>query len=369
MKRGILKRARPGPVMLLASLLLFVPTMHAQDCSLDWFTIDGGGGQWSDGYYTIIGTIGQPDTGEWTDGYYTIVGGFWGGIEAAQQPGAPWLTIHRTSTNAVVLSWPAPAPGWVLQEGWNMSGGPWFTIIPPLTQAAGRLEASLPNASGYKFYRLKQQSGTPVLSVQPTGTNTLVTWPAPAPGWVLEQRSPSGGNFWALPEAPCMQVDGQMQVVLPSSASGDFYRLTMAPVLTITRGLTNSILVSWLATATGWALQECPTLSSNTWSTVSTPPVQSGAETRVTLSSTGTGRFFRLAQASPAPRLSVARSAPHTVVVSWATPAVGWVLEESSTLGSGTWTLVSAQPVPVGDNLQVTISPALGNRFYRLKHY
>jgi hypothetical protein len=87
------------------------------------------------------------------------------------------------------------------------------------------------------------------------------------------------------------------------------------------------------------------------------------------LPSSSAGDFFRLAQASPAPRLSITSKAPGTVVVSWLAPAIGWMLEESPTLGPGTWTSVSAQSVPVGDTLQVTVSPALGHRFYRLKRF
>jgi hypothetical protein len=368
MKRNYSDRGRPGSLLLLlANLLLASPGVLAQDYSLDWFTIDGGGGEWSDGYYTVAGTIGQPDAGEWSDGYYTIVGGFWSDLAVVPTPGAPGLSIHRTGTNAVVLSWPAPAPGWVLQESSNLPRGPWFTIIPPLAQAEGRLQATLPKASGKKFYRLKQQADAPVLTVERTGTNTLISWLAPAPGWVLEQCSPSDGGLWTLPSAPLAQVGEWVQVVLPASAGEDFYRLTMAPILTITTGPANSLVVSWMTSAVGWVLLECPTLSSNTWTTVTTPPVETGPDTMtVTLSSTGNGRLFRLAQASPAPRLSVRRSASRTVVISWPAPAIGWVLEESPTLNGSPWITVTIQPARVGDTIQVTISPAMGSRFYRL---
>jgi hypothetical protein len=340
-----------------------------QDYAIDWYTIDGGGGESTDGYYLVTGTIGQPDAGELTDGYYAIVGGFWAVGAAVPAPGAPGLTIHRTSTNAVVVSWPAPAPNWVLQEGWNVLGGPWFTIIPPLAESAGRLRAILPKAAGYKFYRLKQMAGLPVLLVQRAGTNTLVTWPGPAPGWVLEQCSPADGSRWTLPNAPCAQVGGQMQVVLPAAAYDDFYRLALAPALSITRGPTNTIVVSWFATALGWVLQECPMLSSNTWSTVTTAPVQSGVETRVTLAGTGSGRFFRLAQASPAPRLSITFNPQlSTIIVSWPWPAEGWVLECTNALPqmASPWPQIPPPYQTNGANLQFMEPAPTGNKFYRL---
>jgi biotin transporter BioY len=55
---------------------------------LTWFTVDGGGGESSNGGYTLTGIVGQPDAGVLTDGGYTLIGGFWssggpaGGSEA-----------------------------------------------------------------------------------------------------------------------------------------------------------------------------------------------------------------------------------------------------------------------------------------------
>ena len=53
------------------------------DYALDWWTVDGGGGTWSDtgGQYELNGTVGQPDAHVWGDDDYTLTGGFWGGAE------------------------------------------------------------------------------------------------------------------------------------------------------------------------------------------------------------------------------------------------------------------------------------------------
>jgi hypothetical protein len=45
---------------LCASLAAVV---MAQNYSIDWFTIDGGGGTSTGGVYSVSGTIGQPDAG------------------------------------------------------------------------------------------------------------------------------------------------------------------------------------------------------------------------------------------------------------------------------------------------------------------
>ncbi len=70
-----------GLVLLLALLLIPTAIVLAQaGFSLDWWTVDGGGGTLSAGTYTLSGTIGQPDAGELASGSYRLVGGFWGPV-------------------------------------------------------------------------------------------------------------------------------------------------------------------------------------------------------------------------------------------------------------------------------------------------
>src|SRR5215510_4725823 len=89
-------------VKCVSLLLLFVALLaaqaKAQNYSIDWFTIDGGGGTSTGGVYSVTGTIGQPDAGHLSSGNFTIDGGFWGILAAVQSPGAPNLTIQLTAT-------------------------------------------------------------------------------------------------------------------------------------------------------------------------------------------------------------------------------------------------------------------------------
>src|SRR6266850_7064480 len=73
--------------------------------SIDWSTIDGGGGTSTGGVYQVSGTIGQPDAGKMSGGNYSIDGGFWGIIAAVQTPSAPLLSVARTTTNTVAVFW------------------------------------------------------------------------------------------------------------------------------------------------------------------------------------------------------------------------------------------------------------------------
>src|ERR1700752_4218360 len=78
----------------------------AQTYSIDWFTIDGGGGASTGGVYSVSGTIGQPDAGHMSGGNYNLDGGFWGIIAAIQTPGGPSLRVVLSGTNTVIVAWP-----------------------------------------------------------------------------------------------------------------------------------------------------------------------------------------------------------------------------------------------------------------------
>jgi len=61
--------------LLLFSLSAF---LAAAQYSIDWFTIDGGGGISTGGVYAVSGSIGQPDAGRMSGGNFAMDGGFWG---------------------------------------------------------------------------------------------------------------------------------------------------------------------------------------------------------------------------------------------------------------------------------------------------
>src|SRR3954463_14200346 len=102
--------------LLLLLLSLAAPVVRAQNYSIDWFTIDGGGGTSTGGVFSVTGTIGQPDAGHMSGGNYTLDGGFWGIVAAIQTPGSPLLRVERTSTNTVVVAWPSGSTGFSLQQ-------------------------------------------------------------------------------------------------------------------------------------------------------------------------------------------------------------------------------------------------------------
>ena len=121
----------------------------AQNYSLDWFTIDGGGGTSTGGSYSLSGTIGQPDAGTMTGGNYSLTGGFWS-IEAVNAPGLPRLLITPAGNN-VTISWTPSSPGFVLQGNGGLTAASWADAPSGSTNPI-----SVPASAAARFYRLRK---------------------------------------------------------------------------------------------------------------------------------------------------------------------------------------------------------------------
>jgi hypothetical protein len=132
--------------------VLLLPLMSfAQQSSIDWYKVAGGGGASSGGNYSLSGTIGQPDASEaMTGGSYSLTGGFWS-LYAVQTPGSPLLTITYFGNQAVV-SWPASVTGFTLQTNNNLTSGNWGNYSGPIVNNA----ATNAPPTGNVFFRLIQ---------------------------------------------------------------------------------------------------------------------------------------------------------------------------------------------------------------------
>ena len=144
---------------ILVSALLYslirCTWIYAQTYTVDWSTIDGGGGTSTGGTYSVSGTIGQPDAGQMSGGNYSIKGGFWGLVSVIQTPGAPLLSIAPAGTNAVI-SWPSPSTGFVLQENSdvvNING--WVNYGGVVSSNASTLSVTVPANVGNSYFRLR----------------------------------------------------------------------------------------------------------------------------------------------------------------------------------------------------------------------
>mgnify|MGYP002777479616 CR=1 FL=1 len=71
----------------LGGLMLLSGAAIASAPSIDWWSIDAGGGVSTDGIITISGSIGQPDAVRLLGpAGFSISGGFWGAVSAASCP-------------------------------------------------------------------------------------------------------------------------------------------------------------------------------------------------------------------------------------------------------------------------------------------
>jgi hypothetical protein len=135
----------------LLSLLVSLSAFAAlAQYSIDWSTIDGGGGTSTGGVYAVSGTIGQPDAGgPMTNGQYSVTGGFWALPTAVQVTGAPTLAIAPAAPGQAIISWAPATPGFVLQETWVLSPSNWTNSLSGATNPVV-VPATVPR----KFYRL-----------------------------------------------------------------------------------------------------------------------------------------------------------------------------------------------------------------------
>ena len=138
------------------SILLTANTLRAQPYSIDWFTIDGGGGTSAGGSYSVSGTIGQPDAGPMSGGNYSLTGGFWSIISVVQNPGSPLLQISATTTNTVVITWPSPSAGFLLQQNPQLGTVNWINVSQSPADNGTTKSVVINPPSGTLFFRLKQ---------------------------------------------------------------------------------------------------------------------------------------------------------------------------------------------------------------------
>lgn len=133
-------------ICLLAGLAC---SASAQSFSIDWSTIDGGGGTSIGGQFSLTGTIGQPDAGAMSGGSYTLTGGFWALPIAVQVTNAPTLFILAGAPGLATISWTPATPGFVLQVSDSLTVPNW-TNAPSGANNPASISANLPA----RFYRL-----------------------------------------------------------------------------------------------------------------------------------------------------------------------------------------------------------------------
>ena len=88
-------------------------------------------------------------------GNYSLTGGFWSLLSVVQTPGAPLLSIHLTSTNTAVISWPVSSPAFNLQQNSALGTANWGGVTNVPTVVDGQNQVIIAPPAGNWFYRLK----------------------------------------------------------------------------------------------------------------------------------------------------------------------------------------------------------------------
>jgi hypothetical protein len=70
------------------------------------------------------------------------------------QANAPLLAIDLTSTNTVLISWPAPSTGFRLQQNSTLSSASWASVTNAINVVGGQNQVTISPASSSLFYRL-----------------------------------------------------------------------------------------------------------------------------------------------------------------------------------------------------------------------
>jgi hypothetical protein len=136
-------------ILVAAGLAIAVLGLTAQNYSIEWSTMDGGGGRSAGGGYVLEGTIGQPDAGPaLRGGPYELQGGFWPGLIVTGPGETPTLFIQVVGAD-MILSWAPETSGFSLETTEDLSSGFWQPALegnPLVLSAEGAM----------RFYRLRK---------------------------------------------------------------------------------------------------------------------------------------------------------------------------------------------------------------------
>lgn len=132
------------------ALLLLALTAHAAaQYTIDWHTMDAGGGSGAVGSFEMRGTFGQPDAFTGAAGSVSFVGGYWSLLD---EP-VPLLRIFKSGAD-IVLAWPNPSPGTSLQASPDLITGAWSAVAIDPVKVGSEFQVTWGPPVGRHFFRL-----------------------------------------------------------------------------------------------------------------------------------------------------------------------------------------------------------------------
>ena len=144
--------------VFLWTALLLACTARAQP-TVDWLTLDAGGGVQISANYTANFTLGQFDVGAAgsSSARYRIITGFWALQDFGPARGRPELSIVVSGPN-VILSWPSPSTGFVLEQTDSLNAIPatWSDTMGLVSDNGLIKSITIAHDVAKRFYRLRK---------------------------------------------------------------------------------------------------------------------------------------------------------------------------------------------------------------------
>ncbi len=149
-----LSRSTLATVLLAACLDAGAPsTARAQAYTVDWSSLDAGGGFSAGGGFAITSTVGQPDMGAASNDAFSINGGFWS-IFVPPPFRPPFLSVTRQGAS-IRVSWPRASAGFTLDQSSAVTGS-WSQVALPYITNATEISVLIASPGSNRFYRLRR---------------------------------------------------------------------------------------------------------------------------------------------------------------------------------------------------------------------
>lgn len=142
----------------LALFLLALAVSAPAQSSINWSSLNGGGGAQVSANYVVNFTAGQVDgaSGALTSASYRVEPGFWAEEDMGPYTGLPALSIARSGAN-VVITWPSPSTGFILEHTDSLGVLPaaWTATSGTVSDNGSSKSITLSPVVARRFYRLR----------------------------------------------------------------------------------------------------------------------------------------------------------------------------------------------------------------------
>ena len=359
----------------------------ASNYTLDWWTLDGGGGTLANDQFTLAGTVGQPDaSGSMTAGQYSLSGGYWAMLATAP-PMPPFITSALTATGRVnrPFSYTITATGnptgfgaGGLPAGLNVITASGLISGAPETAGTFNVVLSATNLTGV---------GTANLALH-IADNEPVPWAVN--GHLYQAVWVATGITWPDAQAAATQAGGYLATITSADEDALAYALVCDPIFWVMDAHGNG-LGPWLGglqpagsvePGGGWQWVTGEPMTYLNW-TPGEPSNAQGTEDRLHFLGLQTlqgsqwndvpasvplcGYLIEYPQHPGAPSLSVTHT-DTSIVVSWPNSAADWVLQQAPTLSGSPilWTTLAPPYATNATEHFVTTNSPASDQFFRL---